>query len=102
MVYKGDFTYYNEEYEPMLRIRDVYPRSLIRFLPFPDLKTATKESGEKNEYKLVRKPLLLFCHFFMTFYLWKSNKEKKNFKKRCLVAILKVTDENSRILIWIR
>jgi hypothetical protein len=48
---------------------------------------------------------LLFCDFFMTFYLWKidvkvaskTNKQKTLIIKQFLVDILKVTDENSRI-----
>jgi hypothetical protein len=56
--------------------------------------------------KIVRKPwFLLFCDFFMTFYLWKimylwlQKLISLNWRKKILfVAVLKVTDANSRII----
>ncbi len=47
---------------------------------------------------------LLFCDFFMTFYLWKMMKmyQKLICKQLFLVGVLKVTDEKTRIRSWIR
>ncbi len=60
-----------------------------------------------NESKNSEKPwFLLFCDFFMTFYVnvpSKRNKHKNLGKKIIIVfGVLKVTDEKSRIRSWIQ
>ncbi len=65
-------------------------------------RTSRSGSFHNRAKKVLEKPwFLLFCDFFMTFFLWRLMYLQNVKAKKHFVDVLKATDEKSRILIWI-
>ncbi len=63
--------------------------------------TITEKPDHQHAKKVRKTLILLFCDFFLTFYLWRLMYQQRNFEKNLLfVGILSATCEKSRI--WIR